>query len=141
MCQHSWIAGVGRLALEFERTIGGRLKVVGRFELTVPFLHEQETRVGICEIEFATPRKHGRNDMCPNPQIRQPANSSPRGIDKIERPRGQAGRFIHPAFQEVSFESASRLAIRIASAEKSRPLAIAPSRIRRRVSVPMWHWR
>jgi hypothetical protein len=93
MCQHSWIAGIGRLALEFERTISERLKIVGRFELAVPFLHEHEARVGIREIEFPTRRKHGRNDMCPNAQIREPANGSPGGIDEIERPGGKTGRF------------------------------------------------
>jgi hypothetical protein len=42
--------------------------------------------------------------MCPNRQIRQPANRSPCDIDQIERSGCQTGCFIHPALHEVGLE-------------------------------------
>ena len=64
-----------------ERMICGRLKIVGRFELTVPLLHEEEARVGVREIQGSAGSKDARNNMCPSRYIRQPANRSPGNID------------------------------------------------------------
>jgi hypothetical protein len=71
---------------ELQRALGGRLEIVGRFELIPPFLHKHEAWMRVGEIMFPTWRKNGCNGICPNLQIRQPANGPLSDVDRIERP-------------------------------------------------------
>src|SRR5262249_20756843 len=87
------------------RPVCRRLEVVCGHQPACLFLQHIKAGMRIGAVKFTARCKHGCNDACPNPHIRQPTQGSPSRKDKIERARCQLGSRIHRSLNKVGRRS------------------------------------